>query len=179
MVRRYLSYGILIPLIFVFCFSCVVFSEAQTKPRKIKRPAYSKQQKQKTNPASAFSEQDVASCLATSNEPKPTVNKHTDKTEQGYLVSDCAPTVLHYTNRPQATYPKLAKAANASGAVKIDTVINGEGRVIWAQAIEGHPLLRGAAQRAACQTRVKPLVDCRGHILTFNAVMSYNFVIDK
>lgn len=50
----------------------------------------------------------------------------------------------------QATeYPPIAKAARAQGTVVVHVVIDGEGKVIAAQAVGGHPLLQAAAVKSA------------------------------
>jgi TonB family protein len=53
----------------------------------------------------------------------------------------------------QPCYPKIAKAAKASGAVDVLVVVDEKGHVIWARAVNGHPLLQFAAVRAACKWR--------------------------
>lgn len=72
------------------------------------------------------------------------------------------PMVIRDVSTPKVCYPKVAKAARASGTVEIEVVIDEKGNVIWARAIKGHPLLRLAALRAACRTRIKPIIDCQG-----------------
>ncbi len=49
-------------------------------------------------------------------------------------------------------YPPIAKAARASGQVVVQLDIDAEGRVLAANTISGHPLLRAAAVQAAQQT---------------------------
>lgn len=53
-------------------------------------------------------------------------------------------------------YPQGAKANNISGQVQVKFVIDEEGKVIWARAINGHPMLRNAAVNAACRSRFTP-----------------------
>lgn len=57
---------------------------------------------------------------------------------------------------PQPAYSPEAKAAGASGEVKIKVVIDESGKVIWARPIAGHELLQKAAQDAAYQATFKP-----------------------
>lgn len=58
--------------------------------------------------------------------------------------------------KPAPCYPQEAKAENISGEVQVKMVINEAGKVIWAKALSGHPMLQQAAVRAACRTRFTP-----------------------
>ena len=51
-------------------------------------------------------------------------------------------------SKQAAVYPPIAKAARAQGAVVVQIVVDGEGKVIAAQAVSGHPLLQAAAVKA-------------------------------
>jgi hypothetical protein len=42
---------------------------------------------------------------------------------------------------PAPAYSPEAKAKKASGLVEVDVIIDEKGRVIWAKAVSGHPLL--------------------------------------
>ena len=46
-------------------------------------------------------------------------------------------------------YPPIARAANAQGEVTVSISVNAQGDVVAAQALEGHALLRKAAESAA------------------------------
>jgi TonB family protein len=59
-------------------------------------------------------------------------------------------------NRLVPRYPAEARAAGASGEVKVKIVVDELGKVIWARAIEGHELLRAAAEDAARRTSFTP-----------------------
>src|SRR5262245_23321764 len=71
------------------------------------------------------------------------------------------------------TYPAIARTARASGAVQVQVMISEEGRVISAEVVSGHPLLREAALQEAKQWTFTPTessvvpVKVQG-ILTFN-----------
>jgi TonB family protein len=58
--------------------------------------------------------------------------------------------------RVQPAYPPAAKLARISGEVKVEAVIDEEGKVIYARATSGHPLLRDSAEVAARQWRFSP-----------------------
>jgi TonB family protein len=76
---------------------------------------------------------------------------------------------------PKPSYPEEAKAAKASGTVTIDIVIDEKGRVIWAKAISGHPLLQEASVKAACRARYSPM-KLSGQAVRANSVITYNYV---
>jgi TonB family protein len=58
--------------------------------------------------------------------------------------------------RVQPTYPAVARAAGASGAVSVEVNVDEAGNVASARAISGHPLLQQAAVDAARQWTFKP-----------------------
>jgi TonB family protein len=72
-------------------------------------------------------------------------------------------------------YPEEAKVQKISGLVKVEFVMDEEGRVIWAQAIEGHALLREASLKAACQSLHSPF-KISGRAVKAGGQISYNFV---
>ena len=60
----------------------------------------------------------------------------------------------------QPAYPAMARAANASGEVVVWILIDKDGKVKAAQVIDGHPLLRAAAVKAAKSSQFTPtLID--------------------
>jgi TonB family protein len=78
-------------------------------------------------------------------------------------------------NKVKPAYPASAHVAGVSGAVEVRIVIDESGKVIWATAVSGHPLLRQAAEDAAWQTRF-PVTKLSGQPVTVSGVMLYNFV---
>ncbi len=79
---------------------------------------------------------------------------------------------------PQPPYPALARAAHASGVVGVQVVIDEEGKIIAAQAISGHPLLRAAALKSAREARYTPtLLD--GKPVYVSGVINYNFNLGR
>ena len=76
---------------------------------------------------------------------------------------------------PKPAYPEEAKAQRIFGVVRINVVIDEKGKVIWARAVEGHPLLQGAALKAACQARYSP-ERISGRAIKVSTVISYNFL---
>jgi TonB family protein len=59
--------------------------------------------------------------------------------------------------KPLPAYPAEARAAGASGEVRVQVVVDEAGKVIWAKAAEGHELLRGVAEDAARRATFQPM----------------------
>jgi TonB family protein len=78
-------------------------------------------------------------------------------------------------NLPKPAYPEEAKAQKISGTVSINVVIDERGRVIWAKAVDGHPLLQNAALKAACRSQHSPL-KISGRAVKASGLISYHFV---
>jgi TonB family protein len=76
---------------------------------------------------------------------------------------------------PKPAYPKDTKVAKASGMVEVNVVTNEQGRVIWARAVSGHPLLQAAAAKAACRARFTPSTRS-GRAVKTETFITYNFV---
>ena len=101
----------------------------------------------------------------TSDRPKPEVQ--VGKNLAGQL---CGKAI----SLPKPPYPDEAKKQKISGTVRIEIVIDEKGDVIWAKAIEGHPLLREASLKAACMSRHSPY-QISGQGVKASGVISYNF----
>ncbi len=76
----------------------------------------------------------------------------------------------------QPEYPPIAKASLAQGAVQVQVTISEKGRVIDAQVIDGHPLLRDAALEAAKQWQFKPTL-LEGRPVKVMGILTFNFVL--
>ena len=55
-----------------------------------------------------------------------------------------------------ATYPAIARAANARGEVIIEVQVNAAGDVLSTKLISGHPLLQKVSEEAAKQWKFSP-----------------------
>ena len=75
---------------------------------------------------------------------------------------------------PKADYPPAARAVRASGAVSVRVTFNEDGSVVLARALTGHPLLRSAAEEAACHARFTP-VNIDGRPISVTGVITYAF----
>lgn len=78
--------------------------------------------------------------------------------------------------KPAPVYPPIAKAARAAGAVQVQVTISEDGRVIDAQVVSGHPLLRDAALQAARQWVFKP-TELSGVPVKVQGVLTFNFTL--
>ena len=76
----------------------------------------------------------------------------------------------------QPPYPVEAKAAHASGAVQVQVTISEDGRVIEAEIVSGHPLLREASLVAARQWVFKPF-ELSGVAVKVRGVLIFNFTL--
>jgi Ca-activated chloride channel family protein len=81
------------------------------------------------------------------------------------------------TSLPKPSYPVLAKSANASGTVQVRVVIDETGKVVAAQAVAGHPLLRAEAVKAAQAATFAPTLMSGKPVRTVG-VINYNFAGD-
>ncbi len=72
-------------------------------------------------------------------------------------------------------FPGLAKALKISGQVPVSVIIDEEGKVIFARALGGHPLLRLPARKAARKSLFYPKIAC-GRKIAHSRIIVYNFV---
>lgn len=79
---------------------------------------------------------------------------------------------------PQPPYPPLAKQTGIQGKVSVQVLIDEKGNVVSATAIDGHPLLRVAAQRAALQARFSPTT-LGGQPVKVSGVITYDFRLTR
>ena len=76
---------------------------------------------------------------------------------------------------PQPPYPPIARAAHVSGVVKVQVIIDTEGIVVAAAAVEGHPLLQPTSVAAARKARFSPTL-YEGKPVKVTGVIHYSFV---
>ncbi|HEY0050150.1 MAG TPA: energy transducer TonB, partial [Pyrinomonadaceae bacterium] len=72
-------------------------------------------------------------------------------------------------------FPKLAKALKIGGRIPVRIIIDEEGKVIFSRVLGGHPLLKRAARKAACQSIFYPKTAC-GQKIKQSLIIVYNFV---
>lgn len=78
------------------------------------------------------------------------------------------------TSLPKPPYPPTAKDVRAGGDVNVQVTIDENGRVISAKAIDGHFLLRPAAEKAAWSAKFKPTL-LTGQPVKVTGVIVYRF----
>ena len=76
---------------------------------------------------------------------------------------------------PKPRYPLLARKAHVSGQVTVQLLIDVDGAVIEAVAINGHPLLYGVSVEAAKNSKFSP-TKLAGKPVKVTGVIVYNFV---
>ncbi len=76
---------------------------------------------------------------------------------------------------PKPEYPRIARAAHASGTVTVQVLIDEEGNVSKAHAVDGHPLLQAVSVAAARQAKFTPTL-LEGEPVKVTGVIQYNFV---
>ena len=77
---------------------------------------------------------------------------------------------------PQPIYPMIAKQIRAQGPVNVQILVDEQGHVLSAQAINGHPTLLAAAKEAAMRARFTPTV-LNGQAVKVQGVITYNFTL--
>jgi protein TonB len=79
-------------------------------------------------------------------------------------------------SNPQPKLPEAAKAAKASGPVRVEMTVDEKGNVVSAKAISGNPLLRKSAEESARKARFTP-TKLSGQPVKVTGVIQYNFVL--
>ena len=78
---------------------------------------------------------------------------------------------------PVPVYPAIAKITRTAGTVNVQVLLNEEGKVISAQALNGPPLLREAAVKAAYQARFSQTLLSHQPVKV-SGVITYNFKLE-
>ncbi|MCD9189310.1 MAG: TonB family protein [Pyrinomonadaceae bacterium] len=81
--------------------------------------------------------------------PPPLVKKPVEPAPRKNVVKSGGVMNGQAKNLPKPVYSAAAKAVNASGEVQVQITVDESGKVISANAVSGHPLLRGEAEKAA------------------------------
>ena len=105
----------------------------------------------------------VLTAVATGTEPT-----ENDKIEGGVLNGKALAL-------PQPAYPPLARAAHVSGTVMVQVLIDEQGNVSAAHAVDGHPLLQSVCVAAAREAKFSPTL-LEGEPVRVTGVIQYNFV---
>lgn len=76
---------------------------------------------------------------------------------------------------PKPMYPSTARAVGATGVVRVKVLLGEDGKVLSAEPIYGHPLLRQSARTAACGASFIPTY-LSGKPVKVTGIIAYNFV---
>jgi VWFA-related protein/TonB family protein len=79
---------------------------------------------------------------------------------------------------PAPEYPMSAKNQRASGTVTVEVLLDEEGKVVEARAVEGHPALRQSAVEAARRARFSPTI-LSGRPVKVTGVITYRFSLGR
>jgi TonB family protein len=117
-------------------------------------------------------------------EPPPVVDDPGEISEPGPPGSSKAKTISggvlngKATSLPQPAYPASAKAARAEGTVVVQVTVDETGKVVSANAVSGHPLLKAAAVAAARQATFTP-TKLSGKPVRVTGTITYNFELEE
>lgn len=78
---------------------------------------------------------------------------------------------------PKPVYPEIAKRMRIEGAVRVQVLVDLDGRVVSATVLNGSPYLRAAAQKAAMQARFTPTL-LNDQPVRVSGVIIYNFQLN-
>ena len=81
-------------------------------------------------------------------------------------------------NKVQPPYPEIAKRAGAYGPVQVQVMISEDGRVLSAEILSGHVLLRDTSRQAAIQWRFRPTV-LNGVAVPVTGVITFDFKLNR
>jgi len=104
--------------------------------------------------------------------PPPPAEKPLPKKRLVRAGSNLKPPRRIYSVNPE--YPALARQAHVFGVVDIDAVIDEQGNIVQARALNGHPLLISAAINAVLQWKYEPTV-LNGEPTSVELVVHVNF----
>lgn len=75
----------------------------------------------------------------------------------------------------QPVYPPAAKANNIGGSVNVQVLINESGKVVSANAVSGHNLLKPTAEKAALSSKFSP-TKLNGQPVKVTGIIVYRFI---
>ncbi len=73
------------------------------------------------------------------------------------------------------SYPREAKRLRISGQVTIETVVDENGKVVYAKVLRGNGFLKRAALQAAYRSTYTPKKTCDNRPIKFRWTINYNF----
>jgi TonB family protein len=114
-----------------------------------------------------------------SQNPAPVLKDNTVEAEEAYKIGDVRGNIKRKAVLlPKPSFPREALEAGADGIVKVEIVIDAEGNVVSAKAIEGHPLLFGSAEETARRTKFRS-AERGDENAKETGIITYNFAIER
>lgn len=98
------------------------------------------------------------------------------RTDIGGTLDPETPFRIKTISLPQPQYPARAKAVRASGKVVVQIMVDESGRVIAAQVVSGHPLLRAVSLEAVREALFTPPT-LNGRAVKIVGTIHYNFTL--
>jgi TonB family protein len=95
---------------------------------------------------------------------------------EGTVETSGGPILEKAIKKVEPDYPPIARAAGSEGKVMVNVTISAEGKVIEAEIIEGHPLLRDCVLQAVKQWEFKP-TELSGVPVKVQAVLTFEFTL--
>ncbi|MFM9905914.1 MAG: energy transducer TonB [Pyrinomonadaceae bacterium] len=77
---------------------------------------------------------------------------------------------------PEPKYPAAARAVGVFGTVTVEIVVNKLGKVVYAKAVSGHPLLWAASEKAALRAKFKPALLSKRPV-SVRTTIAYKYVL--
>ena len=114
---------------------------------------------------------------ASKPKPTPEPTPETQPTPKQVLKVSDGVTQGMAIHRASPVYPPIARAAQASGAVQVQILISEEGRVLTAEVLNGHPLLRQASLDAARQWVFRPTLLSKVPVKV-QGILTFNFALN-
>ncbi len=142
------------------------------------------------SPVGRFDSGDGGKQLGPSNAVKPTEFAEQPEIEKPPVIKQSVKPVVETTKLPvsggvvngRATnlatpiYPSAARLIRAGGKVKVQVIIDENGKVTSANAVSGHPLLRSSAENAAKSSKFTPTTLSKEKVKV-SGIIIYNFAI--
>ena len=94
---------------------------------------------------------DYGSFACSSRDAK-TVNSYFERAPLKEFLPICHNDCPIVSCRPVILFPSAARSVRATGTVRVHVLVDELGKVLYAKALDGHPLLRAAAVEGACRT---------------------------
>jgi TonB family protein len=83
------------------------------------------------------------------------------------------------TNIVKPYYPREAKQFGISGIVKVETIVDENGQVIYARIVKGRPFLGRVVIQAAYHSSYTPRKICDGKPVKFRWTIIYRFILNR